>query len=455
MKNRVTPILAAACLVLSGCSSNPSKDAIYSTSKQTESGLYGELRYANNQYTLSPFFYDKGIETRAIKSGGNGVWFFRIPSLEPAFDTKRDECQKTLGINGCEKWENKEDYFLHVNFTQSDYGNTPAEVRKILKEEAEKEPLTAGNIVAMTVAAAAGAAVAVGYGVPTAVIGLPLAATQAIVDPDRAIKRDYWIEFNHEKFNDAVTHAIVTQYGSIEQYAALATNTKADYDNLYTVSRELGEQLRVNNMTELANLSKYTSDNNPPIFNFSEAEMPFSISITNDRSQFLDNELTRIHKHYDELRQKQASFYKKLKSTTIANYKKQQKTDYKLATSSYQLNRFIEKYRHLDEANLIPQAKIKLKNALTHEKKERLMAQQKATLKRQKEQKQLAAWRLSVKVGDETFCGPVIDINQSMIKIAVRVQLPGYGNEVWLRRSELYPATTGCLNHNGQLSPRV
>lgn len=66
---------------------------------------------------------------------------------------------------------------------------------------------------------------------------------------------------------------------------------------------------------------------------------------------------------------------------------------------------------------------------------------------------QLNKWRKSLRIGDDTFCGPVIEVRQPMIKIALNAQLPGYGNEAWLKMSEIFPASAGCRNYNGHLSP--
>lgn len=82
------------------------------------------------------------------------------------------------------------------------------------------------------------------------------------------------------------------------------------------------------------------------------------------------------------------------------------------------------------------------------EAKERRLQQE----ARAAEQKKLTAFRKSLKIGDDTFCGPVIEVRYPMIKIAVSAQLPGYTSEAWLKASEVYPAQYGCRNENGRLS---
>lgn len=76
-----------------------------------------------------------------------------------------------------------------------------------------------------------------------------------------------------------------------------------------------------------------------------------------------------------------------------------------------------------------------------------------ATKQRELIEKSRAAWSKNIELGDDTFCGPVIQVNGPMIKIAIRVQLPGYPSEAWLKRTELYPPSVTCRNINGNLHP--
>lgn len=71
---------------------------------------------------------------------------------------------------------------------------------------------------------------------------------------------------------------------------------------------------------------------------------------------------------------------------------------------------------------------------------------------RQEDQRN-AEFRKTLKIGTDTFCGPVIELRRPMVKIAVNVQLQGFGTEAWLKESQIYPAYCGCRNINGQLSP--
>lgn len=68
--------------------------------------------------------------------------------------------------------------------------------------------------------------------------------------------------------------------------------------------------------------------------------------------------------------------------------------------------------------------------------------------------KELTAFRKRLKVGDDTFCGYVIEINRPMVKIALAAQLQGFGSEKWLRIEDVYPSHFGCINQNGNIRPQ-
>ena len=65
--------------------------------------------------------------------------------------------------------------------------------------------------------------------------------------------------------------------------------------------------------------------------------------------------------------------------------------------------------------------------------------------------KELALFRNSLKEGDETNCGPVIEVKAKLVKISFPVQ--NYGDEHWIRRDAIFPAGYGCSFVNGQYQP--
>jgi hypothetical protein len=58
---------------------------------------------------------------------------------------------------------------------------------------------------------------------------------------------------------------------------------------------------------------------------------------------------------------------------------------------------------------------------------------------------QLEKWRNGVQIGTDTFCGPVVQINKTMVKISLANPLRGYANESWLKLQDLYPTSYDCV----------
>jgi hypothetical protein len=79
--------------------------------------------------------------------------------------------------------------------------------------------------------------------------------------------------------------------------------------------------------------------------------------------------------------------------------------------------------------------------------------QEKAYLKQAGEEKASKAsadqsWRKGLREGDETNCGPVIEVKKTMVKIYFPVQ--NYGNEHWIKIDKIKPPGSGCRFVNGQ-----
>jgi hypothetical protein len=134
-----------------------------------------------------------------------------------------------------------------------------------------------------------------------------------------------------------------------------------------------------------------------------------------------------------------------------------------VATTS--LKAFIDKFgvanpktfATVDFDNLVPNARQRLTDRLARADADAKEAARKKAeaeaLARKEEEKRVNAWRKTLALGSDTFCGPVIAVNGPMIKIAVRFQLQGFGNEAWLKAVEVFPPDYGCNNTNGRLSP--
>jgi hypothetical protein len=164
------------------------------------------------------------------------------------------------------------------------------------------------------------------------------------------------------------------------------------------------------------------------------------------------------------------------------------------ASSVDDYKRYIAKYDKLNLCNLVSQANLRINQieiaAVEREKNElaeklesqRLAAAQaivnaqieadqrkadaeaeavlrKAEATQQKEQaflrnqelKRISAFQNKVGPGDETNCGPIIEVKGKLLKIAVAVA--NYGSEHWIRREQLFPQGYGCRFFNGQYQP--
>lgn len=90
-------------------------------------------------------------------------------------------------------------------------------------------------------------------------------------------------------------------------------------------------------------------------------------------------------------------------------------------------------------------------DAIQTERKRIAMHEKQIAAHQAKEQQQIAAFRKSIAGGDESNCGPIIEVKGKLVKVAVAVA--NYGNEHWVRRDEIYPSGWGCRFINGQYQP--
>lgn len=63
----------------------------------------------------------------------------------------------------------------------------------------------------------------------------------------------------------------------------------------------------------------------------------------------------------------------------------------------------------------------------------------------------VSAFQKSVRVGEETNCGPVLEVKPPLVKIYSPVK--DYGNEHWLRLDTVFPPSYGCQFVNGKYRP--
>jgi len=119
--------------------------------------------------------------------------------------------------------------------------------------------------------------------------------------------------------------------------------------------------------------------------------------------------------------------------------------------SSSDYKKFIEKYQNDDPEGFIPQARKNMKIAEADEvikRKEESVRQEAQRKEEAAKQAKLEAWRKNIREGDETNCGPVLEVKKTMVKIYFPVQ--NYGNEHWIRTDKIKPPLEGCRFVNGQ-----
>lgn len=140
-----------------------------------------------------------------------------------------------------------------------------------------------------------------------------------------------------------------------------------------------------------------------------------------------------------------------LKSTQISDFSKAM-----AKATSKDLSHFIISNTFSDVAGLIGKAEKARQNAIYEEgaPMRARQARMQQELERNKNEriaeleKAAAELRKALKVGDETNCGPVIEIKSGLVK--VYRPLLNYGNEHWLRLEQILPAGQGCIFENGQ-----
>lgn len=65
----------------------------------------------------------------------------------------------------------------------------------------------------------------------------------------------------------------------------------------------------------------------------------------------------------------------------------------------------------------------------------------------------LESWRKGLSIGDQTFCGRVINVKYPMFEIAISNPLQGFSDTIWLEKDKVFKPWTGCNNRNNQLTP--
>lgn len=390
--------------------------------------LYASIERDGNTFKLSDHFSTSAVEPP--EKFLPKVWFFKAGNLDPAFATKRFECviNNKTKTDGCAAWRNQEESFVHINMTPSSYGDTP-EVRR----EKNQRKISAAGV---AVGAAGAALVGVVYG-PTFVVLSPLYLLGKAVEKETK----KWVEFDHIEFLKAQEAAIKNAgFESKEEFFSTHEKAEKILDSLEKKKSDALNLLKERVSVEAKILSRYM-DIGLKAESYPFHPKPFLMPELPISKRFGDFELAvsqAIDEHYEE-QYKEFSSALAEDAVRLAPLYAEKLNQNKIAA---------EERRKEDE-----RAKAeRLKNEKIVAEQQRIAIEQQRQLIANETARQ-NKFRKALKIGDDTFCGPVIETRQPMIKIAVNAQLQGFASEAWLKSSQVFTPEYGCRNVNGRLSP--
>jgi len=469
-------LLASAITLtaLAGCSSTPDINEEASIEIQSKINLIklnGTLIKQQDNFTLAPTLSAKNINNRGMFD--NTRWQFNGKTLFPSFKSKRIEC--SLSENECVQYTHVNSPFLKINTTQSDYGDT------------YQERVADGKKPGMSVRDVAEGGVLL-LGVPALVlIGTPialLAGTSNLISHG-SIWFNNWVEFDHDSFYEQTVKAIQAQFGSLENYISYMASASVAYTDLSRSNKRLYAEWNALKAEKLITLDQYKTMQLTSIDAYT-IEIPAFGDIQASKASLE----TEIKDYYSSSTTALLTEFNAKLSKSKQLYIKEQVAAYEAVTDSSSIMRFIKKYEKLDEAQLISKAKVKWSAFVKKEQniafnnietirdanifitkyekideanlvnKARELVK-KATLRIQKENRdkrqvklaKLESWRKILKVGDQTFCGRVIEAKYPMFQIAISHPLQGFSDTIWLEKDKIFEEKSGCNNRNNQLTP--
>lgn len=422
---------AIALSVLAGCSSTPPESEQASAEIQAKLGLIklnGTLIRQQDSFVIAPTLSGKKASSSDMLATAS--WQFSGKTLFPAFKSVRFKCY--LSNDECTKYEEIDSPFLKVSGTESDYGDTYEE-----RVANGKKPGMSAKEAAITSAAVAlvGPAMVL-VGTPIALIG----GTANLISHG-SVWASNWVEFDHDSFYEQATVAIEAKYGSLENYVDYMASASVEYSKLALYNKRLYTDWKQLKAEKSAALNKYQSIQLSSIEAY-KIEMP---AYGNIQAASADIH-SQIEVYYANSKVNLLSEFDKKFVKAKALYLKNQKVMFDNIETIGDANKFIETYQHIDEANLVGKARNLVDKAEKRIHKEK-MVKRKAALA------ELESWRKGLSVGDQTFCGRVIDVKYPMFEIAISNPLQGFSDTIWLEKDKVFKPWVGCNNRNNQLTP--
>lgn len=421
---------AIALSVLAGCSSTPHVNEQASAEIQAKIDtikLNGTLIRQADSFILAPTLSVKEANSSDMFVTTN--WQFNGKTLFPAFDSERFKCTSSSGL--CAKYEKIDSPFLKVSATDSDYGDTYD--KRVA--DGKKPGMSAGAIAATGVIALISA--------PALMIAVPITLLNGSVNlvSHGSVWENKWVEFDHDSFYEQTSVAIEAKYGSLDNYVDHMASASVEYSKLALYNERLYADLKQLKAEKFERLNKYQSIQLSSIEAY-KIEMP---AYGNIQAASADIH-SQIEVYYANSKVKLLSEFDKKFVKAKALYLKNQKVMFDNIETIGDANKFIETYQHNDEAKLVGKARSLIDKAEKRIHKEK-MVKRKAALA------ELESWRKGLSVGDQTFCGRVIDVKYPMFEIAISNPLQGFSDTIWLEKDKVFKPWVGCNNRNNQLTP--
>ena len=422
---------AIALSVLAGCSSTPHVNEQASAEIQAKIDiikLNGTLIRQADSFILAQTLSVKEANSSDMLVTTN--WQFNGKTLFPAFNSERFKCTSSNGE--CAKYEEIDSPFLKVSATDSDYGDTYD--KRVA--DGKKPGMGVGSIAATGVVALISAPVIIMIAGPTTLIN----GTANLISHG-SVWENKWVEFDHDSFYEQTSVAIVAKYGSMENYVDYMVSASAEYSKLALYNERLYADLKQLKAEKFERLNKYQSIQLSSIEAY-KIEMP---AYGNIQSASADIH-SQIEVYYANSKVNLLSEFDKKFVKAKALYLKNQKVMFDNIETIADANKFIETYQQNDEAKLVDKARNLVDKAEKRIYKEK-MVKRKAALA------ELESWRKGLSVGDQTFCGRVIDVKYPMFEIAIINPLQGFSDTIWLEKDKVFKPWVGCNNRNNQLTP--
>ena len=434
-----------------------------------EPPLFGVVERVGEKFTVlpeldsspvadSPFVSPQGVERR---------WKFDWANLQPAFDTTRFECRNpnmaisclrsaTKSLPTCDEYSGGEENFVKLSLTKSGYGDTPRE----RGAPSSWENMSVGGKVGVV----AGGAVVGVLLAPVAVVGSVVGVLGAITNPGCVGWDKKWVEFDHDTFSkelqlslERVNWDAREQRRSVEEpYRRFLAEVSQLDDRQYQESEQtlldvsqqikpleaLLSQMKVKSNFVLPKVKRWQQPKEFAQVHDSYAE-PFGRASSQINSYYA-GERERLAK---EAEKRLAALKEQSISASQASFDRAHRSsDWRQLVSALEAT--------ADPGGILIASKEQLTVALKAEDDERAAEQRRIaqwTVKQDEERRkfalEVARFRKGLKVGQQSNCGPIIELKADLVKVAMPI--PEYGTEHWVRSGILYPAGHPCPWRNG------